>query len=87
MPWGEIEMNAQKNEAKRAEAAIYFFLETIHTLESNGWKRDESGSQPWYWWRNPDVAEGSCTLGAALHYEHVRQNRIRPLTLVGDPES
>lgn len=86
MSWDEARMKAQTNEAKRAEAAIYFFVETVHTLESNGWKRDEAGSQPWYWWRNPDVTDGSCTLGAALRYEHERQGRIRPLRLKGDPE-
>lgn len=81
----EDEMKAQTNEAKRAEAAIYFFVETVHTLESNGWKRDpRESSNPWNWWRNPEVAEGSCSLGAALHYEHARQDRIRPMVLVGD---
>jgi len=83
--WNEAAMEAQTNEAKRAEAAIYFFVESVHTLESNGWVRDQRDkSNPWYWWRNDAVTAGSCTIGAALHYEHVRQNRERPLHLVGD---
>jgi hypothetical protein len=85
--WGEAEMEAQTDEAKRAEAAIYLFTECVHNLESHGWIRQpQEAGNPWYWWRNSAVATGLCSIGAALRYEHARQNRERPLILDGYEE-
>lgn len=73
---------------KAAQTAFSLFNDTVNHLERSGWVHGgglTSDEHPWYFWRHPKVG-GTCTIGAALRYQHLWDERDgKTWVLRGDP--